>query len=219
MGWHLAPALVQLLKETNQRWPHRPKGSDGTVGDTSHAARQSDHNPNSRGSVNALDVTYPGVDPAVLIAAVKRHPSANYVIFNRKIYTRSNGWKAEPYHGASPHTEHLHVSILQNATAEKDTTPWIAGVGVKPTKPVATKPKLPRYPGARALRVGSQGDAVKVVQLAVGQKVTGTMSVGDVAKVRAFQKVRPWLWPADGVIGPKTFKALGSSSRVKKVYR
>lgn len=27
-------------------------------------------------------------------------------------------------------------------------------------------------------------------------------------KVKSYQKLRPWLWPADGIVGPKTFKSI-----------
>ena len=135
MAWHLAPSLVQLRNEVNKKWPNRPKGSDGTIGDPAHASRNSDHNPNSRRSVNAIDITYPGVDPKTIINAAAKHPSASYVIFNRKIYTRSDNWKAKPYSGISPHTEHLHISIKQNAAAEQNMTKWF-GVAKPVVKPV-----------------------------------------------------------------------------------
>ena len=214
MAWHLAPSLVQLRNEVNARWPRRPKGSDGTVGDTSHSARASDHNPNNRGSVNAFDITYPGVDPKAIIAAVSKHPAGNYVIFNRKIYRRSNGWKAEPYSGASPHTEHLHVSILQTVAAEQSKAKWLT---VAPVRPVR-KP-LPAYPGKSAFQVRDTGEHIKVVQRGVGNKVTGVMSVGDKNKVKSFQRVRPLLWPADGVVGPKTYRALASTKANKLIYK
>lgn len=214
MAWHLAPSLVQLRNEVNARWPRRPKGSDGTVGDTSHSARKSDHNPNARGSVNAFDITYPGVDPKVIIAAVSKHPAGNYVIFNRKIYTRSNGWKAEPYSGASPHTEHLHVSILQTVAAEQSKAKWLS---VAPVRPVR-KP-LPAYPGKSAFQVRDSGEHIKVLQRGVGNKVTGVMSVADKNKVKSFQRVRPLLWPADGIVGPKTYKALASTKANKLIYK
>jgi hypothetical protein len=214
MAWHLAPSLVELRNEVNARWPRRPKGSDGTVGDTSHSARRSDHNPNNRDSVNAFDITYPGVDPKVIIAAVSKHPAGNYVIFNRKIYTRSNGWKAEPYSGASPHTEHLHVSILQTVAAEQSKAKWLT---VAPVRPVR-KP-LPAYPGKSAFQVRDKGEHIKVVQRGVGNRVTGVMSVADKNKVKSFQRVRPLLWPADGVVGPKTYKALASTKANKLIYK
>lgn len=32
---------------------------------------------------------------------------------------------------------------------------------------------------------------------------------GDyVGKVKSYQKLRPWLWPADGIVGPKTYKSI-----------
>jgi len=214
MAWHLAPSLVQLRNEVNARWPRRPKGSAGTVGDTSHSARKSDHNPNARDSVNAFDITYPGVDPKAIIAAVSKHPAGNYVIFNRKIYSRSNGWKAEPYSGASPHTEHLHVSILQTVAAEQSKAKWLT---VAPVRPVR-KP-LPAYPGKSAFQVRDSGEHIKVVQRGVGNKVTGVMSVADKNKVKSFQRVRPLLWPADGIVGPKTYKALASTKANKLIYK
>lgn len=190
MSWHLAPSLVQLRSEVNSRWPNRPKGSDGTIGDAAHASRASDHNPNVRGSVNAFDITYPGVDPKVIIAAVSKHPSANYVIFNRKIYTRSGGWKAEPYSGISPHTEHLHVSILQSIKAENDTTPWLAGATVKP-KP-ARKSTFP-LPRTHAFGRG------------VTQTVhNGSRNVQDRSDVRRIQTFLGVL--SDGIFGQATEK-------------
>lgn len=214
MSWHLAPSLVQLRNEVNARWPRRPKSSDGTVGDTSHSARASDHNPNGRNSVNAFDITYPGVDPKVIISAVSKHPAANYVIFNRKIYSRSNGWKAEPYSGANPHITHMHVSILQTVAAEQSKRPWLARVPVKPVRPT-----LPKYPGKQAFQVRDTGAHIKVLQRGVGTKVTGIMSVADKNKVKAFQRVRPLLWPADGIVGPKTYRALANTKANKLIYK
>lgn len=239
MSWHLAPSLVQFRDEVNHHWPKRSKKSDGTIGNAAHQATKSDHNPNKRGSVNAIDITYPGVDPVAVIAAVKKHPSAHYVIFNKKIYTSENNWVAKPYKGASPHTEHLHISIKQSVKAEESTVKWFAAAPkpkpapkpvpkpvVKPTpapapvkpKP-AVKPALPKYPGADKLKVGSKNAAVKVVQYAVGNAATGTMTQSDVNKVKAFQRLRPRLWPADGVIGPKTWASLCGGSRVTSRYK
>jgi len=235
MSWHLAPSLVQFRNEVNKKWPNRSKKSDGTIGDASHAARKSDHNPNSRGSVNAIDITYPGVNADEIIKAVSKHPSANYVIFNRKIYTSSGGWKAEPYSGISPHTEHLHISIKQSVKAEQNKVQWFTSPApAKPTpvKPVAkptpakptpakpaTKPALPKYPGADKFKVGSKNPAVKVVQYAVGHEPTGTMTQDDINAVKKFQRLRPKLWPADGVVGPKTYASLAGGSRVTSRYK
>lgn len=221
MSWHLAPSLVQFRAEVDKKWPKRSKKSDGTVGNAAHAATKSDHNPNSRNSVNAIDITYPGVNPDVVIAAVKKHPSAAYVIFNRHIYSATDGWVKKPYAGVSPHTTHLHISIKQSVKAESSTVRWFTTPAKPVAKPVVKpvkKPALPKYPGANKLKVGSKNTAVKVVQTAVGNPVTGTMTPADIADVKRFQRLRPKLWPADGVIGPKTYASLANTPRVKAKY-
>lgn len=124
MGYYLAPALEVLRSEVNQRWPRRDKGSDGWIGDAAHQATKSDHNPNSRGSVNALDVDADGIHFPTVLAAIVRHPSARYVIFERRLYHRLRGWRSEPYSGVNPHTGHFHISIDQTRTAEQDRRPW-----------------------------------------------------------------------------------------------
>ena len=121
---YLAPSLAVLRAELNARWPRRDHTSDGWIGDTRHQATKSDHNPNSRGSVNAIDVDEDGVDFGVVFAAIKRHPSARYVIYERRLYHRLRGWKAEPYYGVNPHDHHFHLSIDQTVKAEQDRRPW-----------------------------------------------------------------------------------------------
>src|SRR5699024_10470748 len=106
-SWHLAPALDRLRDEVNAKWPNRSKASDGTIGDASHSSRTSDHNPNSRGSVNAIDITASGISTDTLIAAAKKHPSVRYIIFNRRIMNRDIGnFRSRPYSGSNPHTAH-----------------------------------------------------------------------------------------------------------------
>lgn len=128
MAWYLAPSLEVLRKEVNTRWPNRDKTSDGTIGDEAHQNTSSDHNPNSRESVDAWDMdkgnatSNPNVDE--VIAAFMKHPSAHYVIWNRKIADKDTGWKWNSYTGSNPHTEHVHFSIRQSASAEQDTRPW-----------------------------------------------------------------------------------------------
>lgn len=89
-----------------------------------HQATRSDHNPNERGSVDAIDVDEDGVDFPTIFAAIKRHPSARYVIYERRLYHRLRGWKSEPYDGVNPHEKHFHLSIDQTREAEQDTRPW-----------------------------------------------------------------------------------------------
>lgn len=122
--YYLAPSLAVLRTEINTRWPRRDKASDGWIGDPAHQATKSDHNPNERGSVNALDVDEDGIDVWAVFAAIKRHPSARYFIYERKLYHRLRGWRAESYSGVNPHDKHFHLSIDQTRTAEQDRRPW-----------------------------------------------------------------------------------------------
>lgn len=151
-SWHLAPSLAQLRREINARWPNRDKSTDGSVGDLSHAARASDHNPNSRRSVNAIDIDEDGIDAWGLVDLAITDPRVNYVIYERKIWQRKHGSKPRPYSGINAHTKHIHVSIIQSVAAEQNTAPWgIAKIGassgIKPStggttaKPSTTNPK------------------------------------------------------------------------------
>src|SRR5262249_36859977 len=53
----LAKSLITLIDEVDAKYPDRDRSNDGTIGDTSHQARRSDHNPDSEGVVRALDIT------------------------------------------------------------------------------------------------------------------------------------------------------------------
>lgn len=125
-GWYLALSLVALVNEVNARWPARNKDSDGSIGNAEHAARASDHNPdrNSSGVVRAVDITRKGIDVDALLTALIKDPRVWYVIWNRRIASRTYGWVWKPYTGSSPHTEHVHVSILRTRPAEISTARW-----------------------------------------------------------------------------------------------
>lgn len=149
MSYFLAPSLVQLRNEVNARWPNRSKVSDGWIGDASHSARASDHNPDwrapgrRRGVVRAIDVTTRGIDVNLLLKHTTNDRRVAYVIYNRRIFTHSRGWYR--YTGSNPHTNHVHVSIAHTNTAENDTKTWISSVSggtstASTTKPAA-KPK------------------------------------------------------------------------------
>jgi len=111
MVYFLSPALVRLRSEVNALWPGRSKASDGWIGDTSHAARKSDHNPDysAGGIVRAIDVTNDGINVDAFISSVIRDARCRYVISRGRIWTRESGW--QPYTGPNGHHHHVHVSV------------------------------------------------------------------------------------------------------------
>lgn len=124
---YLAASLVELRDEINEAFPNRSTASDGWIGDTAHQARVSDHNPDPKGCVHAIDVTADGIEPddLVEIVTLDGRNRCHYVIWNRHIYSRKNGFRPEPYDGSNPHTKHVHVSIEHTQHAENDTTEWM----------------------------------------------------------------------------------------------
>ena len=54
-SWVLVPCLVQGRSEFNAVEPNRDKGADGSIGDTAHADRSSDHNPDETGATPSED--------------------------------------------------------------------------------------------------------------------------------------------------------------------
>jgi hypothetical protein len=135
-AWTLAPCLVSLRTEINQLAPNRDKASDGSIGDAAHqAAGTSDHLPDGRGLVHAIDVDNTGPWPAgwsmakIVQTLVTRSRSGaedriQNVIYMRTIYSRSWGWTARAYTGPNPHDHHMHVSARYGAATENDTRPW-----------------------------------------------------------------------------------------------
>lgn len=141
MAYFLAPSLVSLRNEINAAHPSRDKTSDGWVGDTAHAARKSDHNPDytAGGIVRALDVDHDGINKARLLAIAIANPATEYVIQDWKIYTRANGFRAQAYTGSNGHTRHTHISIRHTADAAKARNWGYAGTVASPARPTTTK--------------------------------------------------------------------------------
>jgi hypothetical protein len=146
-SWILVPCLVSLRTEFNRLSPGRDKASDGSIGDAAHQTEASDHNPDDTPGVatpytdadnipevHAIDVDDDlrksgwSMDKALEII-ITRHRSGQdvrlqNVIYNRRIWSRSWGWTARAYTGASAHTEHAHFSARYTTAQESDTRPW-----------------------------------------------------------------------------------------------
>jgi hypothetical protein len=128
---------VTLRNQVNKRWPKRDKRSDGWIGDKAHAGRQSDHNPDARGLVHALDIDA-DLDPKdpgaaqrlanqIVAYAASGIPGANrikYVVFNDQIAsgTYANSmwkWRGSGY----GHMHHIHVSFSNKGENNAQTYP------------------------------------------------------------------------------------------------
>lgn len=223
MSWHLAPALDQLRAEVNALWPNRSKASDGTIGDAAHSARTSDHNPNARRSVNAIDITASGIDTGKLINAAKAHPSVRYIIHRGRIMNRDIGnFQSRHYGGSNPHNTHVHISIYQSATAERRTQSWglanAKGGGTSGGGNRYGNPKAKHELGSRTLNLYSAGTDVadlqqrlKKLKRYTGGTVDGHYGPAVKSAVERFQRSRGLT--ADGIAGPKTIKALTSGAK------
>lgn len=138
MSWRVANSLDVLLDEVNAAAPNRSKVADGSIGDTAHSSRASDHNPNPAGVVRARDFTHDpdgGFDAYDFAERVRRlgisgHPalgSGAYVISCGRIASATQDgqpWDWEPYFGSNPHNHHTHVSVATAAAGYDSTRPW-----------------------------------------------------------------------------------------------
>lgn len=214
MTWRPAKSLDVLLHQVDQMYPHRDKSSDGTIGDTRHQATRSDHNPNAAGVVCARDITHDpasGCDSYKLAEHLRlvKDPRVQYIISNRKIANMDIGngaWR--PYHGTNPHDHHVHVSVRQDPKLYDKEDIWNLGRANPPSGAIV----IQRHP---TLRLKSVGEDVKRVQYLVGMPTTGTFDEQTDTRVRAFQNAHALL--PDGIVGPQTWKVLGTMSDPWKV--
>ena len=123
----LSKAAVQLREQIDDSFPDRDRTSDGWIGDTRHAARKSDHNPDEQGWVRAIDVDcdlFKGSKPDIMPDLVDQFRRAckartetriSYIIFDGYIYTSQNRFNKRKYKGANPHKKHAHFSFKKEA--------------------------------------------------------------------------------------------------------
>jgi hypothetical protein len=121
----LCKAGQQLREQFDDTFPDRDRRSDGWVGDTRHAARPSDHNPDSKtGTVRAIDVDrdvsgaakpdlMPDIADQIRLAAKAGDRRIAYVIFAGRIASPRMGWRWRTYKGSNPHNHHLHISFTK----------------------------------------------------------------------------------------------------------
>jgi peptidoglycan hydrolase-like protein with peptidoglycan-binding domain len=223
VAWILAESLVRLRDQLNAFAPNRSKASDGTIGDQAHSARISDHNPRwiaGADLVTAFDATHSpqtGLDCHQLRDALirARDSRVKYMIFDRSIVSGAGGpqpWVRRPYKGPSPHTEHLHLSVVGDHRA-RDAGPWMLPglVGANPSTPApASEPYC---------RLRDRNDRVMKLQQFMTTtfpsynlyRPTGFYGLATVEGVKEFQKRTGITGPdANGeIVGPRTLRELG----------
>jgi hypothetical protein len=138
MAWRTANSLIRYREQVNGFAPHRSKASDGTIGDSAHASRQSDHNPwvtdNGTGVVTAIDITHDpqhGCDIEKLVHALvtSRDKRIKYIIWSSRIISANvSPWIWRSYAGKNPHTHHFHLSVSPDKQLYDSTEPWIISV-------------------------------------------------------------------------------------------
>lgn len=135
----LAAGAVVLRNQINSRWPGRDKRSDGWVGDRAHQNRNSDHNPDKKGIVHAIDVdenlgrgkwrngrmakAFAGQLIDYAASGLPGSDRVKYVVYENRIASgtyRSTWWR---WRGSGyGHTAHVHISFT--AKADKDVSLW-----------------------------------------------------------------------------------------------
>lgn len=132
----LTKALTRLRTDFNTIAPSRDKASDGWIGDEAHQQNTSGHNPDdtpgskaeysdsdSIPEVRAIDVdkdlrqTGLTMQQCInkILASSNDLRRLKYIIFNRVIWSKSDGWRPREYTGSNTHEQHGHFSGDPNA--------------------------------------------------------------------------------------------------------
>ena len=214
MAWRVAKSLEVLRNQINVLAPNRSRVSDGTIGDTRHAAGYSEHNPDGDGVVRAMDITHSpdrGLDCQKIVDALvsSRDTRIFYIIWNHKIMspTIAPFWGWRPYRGSNPHDHHFHISVVANPDIYDKQDKWdLDGV------PKDAGPAVPAPVEKPLLMRGSKGEAVKELQTKLGftgKDVDGDFGPKTEAAVRAFQTSKKLV--VDAKVGFYTWRALDAA--------
>lgn len=200
----LAKALVVLRDQMNALAPNRSKASDGWIGDSKHASRKSEHNPNAAGVVRALDVTHDprnGIDNATIAEKLRKSadPRILYIISNGRIANSGKPWRK--YGGTNGHYQHFHVSVVADARLYDSAKPWALDGSV--VKADMTQPAVVERP---YLVRGAKGDAVAELQRKLKITVDSDFGPKTEKAVKDFQRKKKLT--VDGKVGPQTWGAL-----------
>ena len=225
------PSLDEGHAQLNVRFPNRDKKSDGLWGNTAHKQSASSHNGDKSGKpewrdgdskdeVRARDWDKDLKDPNATMEQVVqmwvarardgKMPWLRYLIYNKRIWHRKDGFKTRVYKGKNTHGEHVHANteFSQKADETKGTDWGLKNFRKpKPAEPSdSSKPKPPKD----VVSDGVLGPkTIELWRYHMGVNVRGEMTEAFVAHLQRFLKARvDHRLKDDGKLGPKTIAAL-----------
>ena len=132
MSWVTVPNLDEARDQMDVRFPNRDKGADGSIGDQAHQATASSHNPDITGNpefrdgdsanevrAHDFDKDLRSVDGATMEDVVQLWIKLarsgqlwwiRYMIYNKRIWHKRDGYQTREYLGSNQHTDHLHLN-------------------------------------------------------------------------------------------------------------
>ena len=137
----LSKSAIQLREQIDDAYPGRDRTSDGWIGDTRHAARKSDHNPDVQGWVRAVDIdrdlngkgrkpdVMPDLVDQIRLLAKSGDKRISYIIFAGKIASSKAAWRWRTYDGVNKHEHHAHISFTTKGDEDSNffNIPMIGG--------------------------------------------------------------------------------------------
>lgn len=153
------------------------------IGNAAHQQEQSDHNPDSRSVVHAIDAMINSIDQGNEIVAwvLEDTRDVEYVIFNRTIWSRSNGFKPRAYTGSNPHTDHVHISGKHGSVGENAAT----GTGYD----LAAEKMTPEG-------MGDMTPSQQYIQHVMNYRIDAILHMRPMCNVPAFTSTDGSKWPA-----------------------
>lgn len=156
-------SIQRLEDDSRERWPGitiydtgdeaHAQGTSGHNHDDKPGVKAEDQDSDNKPEVRALDhmigSAFRSTDARYLFEALTRRPANQarllYVIYNRRIRSRTDGWKDRPYTGSNPHTDHVHTS--GRAEDDENTKAWDLA------PPAPPKPPTPEVPDQMTIRL------------------------------------------------------------------
>ncbi|XVS66078.1 peptidoglycan-binding domain-containing protein [Actinosynnema sp. CA-299493] len=156
----LAPALVTLRAQFDQKFPGRSKASDGWIGDAAHRAQgsASDHNPwvviDGQAYVTALDITnHPEIgldlnrftDQLQVACRDQGENRLKYAIHRALIMDTRPQFSPYQWTPSSGHWVHAHFSVHSDRRL-LDPRPWNIPMLTGTSAPAPAPPTAPTWP-------------------------------------------------------------------------